>query len=53
MGVAYPGLKDSIRFKVNAQNPQTLDEAYGLVVNFEKEINSKMERKKINRGKDL
>ena len=39
-------LRDSIRFKVSAHSPQTLDEAYGLAMNFEREVNSRMERKK-------
>ena len=44
-------LRDSIRFKVSAHSPQTLDEAYGLAMNFEREVNSRMERKKGQLGK--
>ena len=39
-------LKDSIRFKVSAHSPLTLDEAYGLAMNFDGEVNSRTERKK-------
>lgn len=38
--------KDSIRFKVSAHSPKTLDEAYDLAMNFEREVNSMMERDK-------
>ena len=44
-------LKDSINFKVSAYSPQTLDEAYELAMNFEREVNSMMERKKNQLGK--
>ena len=37
-------LKDSIRFQVSAYNPKTLDEAYALAMNFEREVNNKIER---------
>jgi hypothetical protein len=39
-------LKDSIKFKVSAHSPQTLNEAYDLAMIFEKEVNSRMERNK-------
>ena len=39
-------LNDSIMFKVSAHSPKTLDEAYGLAMNFEREINNMMERNK-------
>ena len=29
-------LKDSIRFKISAHSPKTLDEAYGLAMDFER-----------------
>ena len=44
-------LKDSIRFKVSAHSPKTLDDAYGLAMNFEREVNSRMERSKSQLGK--
>ncbi|MBE3102723.1 MAG: hypothetical protein IMZ40_00590, partial [Bacilli bacterium] len=44
-------LKDSIRFKVNAYHPRTLDDAYGLALNFEREVNSKLEKNKSLLGK--
>ena len=44
-------LKDSIRFKVSAYNPKTLDEAYALAMNFEREVNSRIERNKSQLGK--
>jgi hypothetical protein len=46
-------LKNSIRFKVGAHSPQTLDETYGLAMNFEREVNSRMGRKKNNWEKNL
>jgi hypothetical protein len=39
-------LKDSIMFKVSAHSPKTLDDAYGLAINFEREINNMLERNK-------
>ena len=39
-------MRNSIRFKVSAYNPKTLNEAYGLAMNFEKEVNSRIERNK-------
>ena len=44
-------LKDSIWFKVSAHSPKTLDEAYELAMNFEREVNSRMERNKSQQGK--
>ena len=35
-------LKDSIRFKVSAHSPKTLDKPYGLAMNFKREVNSKI-----------
>jgi hypothetical protein len=46
-------LKNSIIFKVSAHSPQTLDEAYGLAMNFKREVNSRMERKNVNWVKNL
>lgn len=33
-------------FKVSAHSPKTLDDAYGLAINFEREINNMLERNK-------
>ena len=43
-------LKDSIKFKVSAYSPKTLDEAHGLTMNFESEVNNMMERNKSQLG---
>ena len=32
--------------KVSAHSPKTLDDAYGLTINFEREINNMLERNK-------
>ena len=40
-------------FKVNAHIPKTLDEAFGLAMNFEREVNSMMERNKDQLGKKI
>lgn len=37
-------LKDPFNFKVSAHSPKTLDDAYGLTMNFEREINNMLER---------
>ena len=37
-------LKDSIRLKVSVHSPKTLDEAYSLAINFEREVNSMIKR---------
>lgn len=36
-------LRDSIKYKINPHVPKTLDEAYGLAMNFEKEVSSHWE----------
>ena len=46
-------LKDSIRFKVSAHSPNILDKAYGLAMNFEREVNSRIKRNKGQLGKRL
>ena len=44
-------LKDSIRFKVSAHSPKTLNETYDLAMNFKRKVNSRMERNKGQLGK--
>ena len=46
-----PNLKDSIRFQVSAHSLKTLDEAYALTMNFEREVNNRIERNKGLLGK--
>ena len=44
-------MKDSIRFQVSAHSLKPLDEAYALAMNFEREVNDRIERNKGLLGK--